>query len=80
MVEIEPYNDLLFVLFVEQVPSKKQPKQEPVVVTAVSSLQASGPVDVSSSVETPKATETGPRQSGARRSTPRNRKGANKSS
>ena len=63
-------------LFVEQVSAKKPTKTETAVAIPASSLQSSGTVDAPNSVASLGETATGPRQSGARRSTPRNRKGA----
>jgi hypothetical protein len=56
-----------------QVPSKKPARLEPVVAVPVTSLQSAGEVK-SPQASAEKAVETGPRQPGARRSTPRDRR------
>mmetsp|Transcript_16378 Transcript_16378/g.46848 ORF Transcript_16378/g.46848 Transcript_16378/m.46848 type:complete len:516 (-) Transcript_16378:1020-2567(-) len=61
----------------KKVPSKKQAKSGTALAAPVSSLQSAGSVDPS---PTPKTAGTGPRQSGARRSTPRTRRGTSEKS
>jgi len=59
-----------------QVPPKKQTRLDPVATAPVTSLQSAGEVGTANE-SVPKAADTGPRQSGARRSTPRDRRGNN---
>lgn len=64
----------------KKVAAKKPAKTESPVAVPASSLQSSGTVDAPISVAIAEETATGPRQSGARRSTPRNRKGGSQAS
>ena len=60
-----------------QVPPKKQTRLDPVATAPVTSLQSAGEVDTAKESVPKAADTTGPRQSGARRSTPRDRRGNN---
>ena len=57
-----------------QVPPKKQTRLESVAAAPVTSLQSAGAVDAANE-SVPQVADTGPRQSGAKRSTPRDRRG-----